>query len=121
MNRSGVFPLRCALLGLFGVMALCGACGFSSDHGSSNAGPTSAKPQAIAPLSADDVSILFPAPTQAADFANLIAVSDLTTSDPAVSTKRDPVWSDAVFQQFVGLAASQFAQVTEANARIELP
>jgi mono/diheme cytochrome c family protein len=121
MNCSGVFPLRCALLGLAGVLALCGTCGFSSDHGSWNAGPTSAKPQAISPLSADDVSILFPPPTQAADFANLIAVNDLTTPDPADSTKRDPVWSDAVFQQFVGLAASQFAQVTEANARIELP
>ncbi|HEY0701231.1 MAG TPA: hypothetical protein VGD60_00545 [Candidatus Acidoferrales bacterium] len=121
MNRSGVFPFRCVRLALAGVLALCGGCGSSSHHASSNDGPTSAKPPAIAPLSADDVSILFPAPTQASDFANLIAVSDLTTTDPADSTKRDPVWSDAIFQQFIGLAASQFAQVPEANARIQLP
>jgi mono/diheme cytochrome c family protein len=79
------------------------------------------KSQAFAPLSADDVSILFPAPTRAADFANLIAVSDLTTPDPADSTKRDPVWSDAAFRQFLELAGSQFAQVSEANTRIGLP
>jgi hypothetical protein len=75
----------------------------------------------VPPLSADDVSILFPAPTRAGDFANLIAVRDLTTPNPQDPTKRDPVWPDAVFQQFLGIAASQKAQVAGTQVRIGLP
>jgi hypothetical protein len=77
--------------------------------------------RAIGPLSADDVSILFPAPTRADDFANLIAVRDLTTPNPQDPTKRDPVWPDAVFQQFLGIAASPEAQVAGTQIRIGLP
>src|SRR5271165_6554772 len=65
-----------------------------------------AETQAAGPLSADDVSWLFPAPAQAGDFAKLIAVRDLTTANPQDSTKRDPVWPDAAFQQFLAIAAS---------------
>lgn len=118
MDRSGIFSLRFPRLGVIAILAACGACGCSSHPGRSS--DETSKSQAIAPLSADDVSILFPAPTKAADFANLIAVSDLTTPDPTDSTKRDPVWPDAVFQQFLGLAASQ-SQVANTTTRIGLP
>jgi hypothetical protein len=73
-----------------------------------------------APLSADDVSWLFPPPVTAADFARIISMRDLTapnTQDPA---RREPVWSDAAFQQFLGIAASPAAQVS-GSARIGLP
>jgi hypothetical protein len=72
------------------------------------------------PLSADDVSWLFPAPTGVADLDKLISVGDLTAAnqDP---TKRDPIWSDTVFQRFLGIAASDRAQVAGTHVRIGLP
>jgi hypothetical protein len=77
---------------------------------------TSATTQAqpIAPLSANDVSWLFPAPTTTADLANLIAVKDITVSG-------GPVWTDAVFQQFIGIANSSFTQVAGTTSQISLP
>lgn len=72
------------------------------------------------PLSADDVSLLFPAPTKAADLANLIAISDLTVPNPQDPTKRDRVWSDAIFKQFVGIASSPAGAVS-ATDKIGLP
>jgi hypothetical protein len=73
------------------------------------------------PLSANDVSWLFPPPTKVADLDKLIAVRDLTTQNPQDSTKGDPVWTDAVFRQFVGIAASPAAQVAGTQNRIGLP
>ena len=67
--------------------------------------------QADAPLSSDDVSILFPAPKSAADFANLIAVRDITTPNPQDTSKRDPVWSDSAFQQFMTIVNGPAAAV----------
>jgi hypothetical protein len=67
------------------------------------------------------VSLLFPAPTRPEDFAKLIAVRDLTTQDPRDPAKRDPVWPDAAFQQFVAIAASTAAQVASTQSRIGLP
>jgi hypothetical protein len=64
------------------------------------------------PLSADDVSWLFPAPTKTADLANLISMADLSVPNAQDPTKRDRVWSDAIFQQFLGIAASPAANVT---------
>src|ERR1700734_327688 len=77
---------------------------------------TSATTQAqpIAPLSANDVSWLFPAPTTTADLANLIAVKDITVSG-------GPVWTDAVFQQFVAIADSPTTQVAGTSNQISLP
>jgi hypothetical protein len=73
------------------------------------------------PLSANDVSWLFPAPKQAEDFAKLIAVRDLTAPNPQDPTKRDRVWSDAAFQQFIGIAASPASAVAGTPNRIGLP
>src|SRR5271155_119374 len=83
------------------------------------AGNSVAQIQPSAPLSADDVSILFPAPKTAADFANLIGVRDITTSNPQDATKRDPVWSDSAFQQFINIVSSSNASV--GTAQISLP
>jgi hypothetical protein len=71
------------------------------------------------PLSADDVSWLFPAPTKAADLANLISMGDLTVPNPQDPSKRDLVWSDQIFQQFLAIAASPAASV--AGHQIGLP
>lgn len=73
------------------------------------------------PLSANDVSWLFPPPTRAEDFAKLIAVGDIAAPNSQDPTKRDPVWSDAVFQQFIGIAASPAGAVAGTTNRIGLP
>jgi hypothetical protein len=80
-----------------------------------------AQTQAVQPLSANDVSWLFPAPTRAEDFANLISMGDLTTPNPQDPTKRDPVWSPAAFGQFLAIAASPAALVAGTQDRIGLP
>lgn len=124
MDCSGITSFRYLRLGLVGLLVAGGMLGSSCRHGHNAVGAGSAVPaqtQTIPPLSADDVSILFPAPTRAGDFANLIAVRDLTTPNPQDPTKRDPVWPDAVFQQFLGIAASPEAQVAGTQVRIGLP
>jgi hypothetical protein len=73
------------------------------------------------PLSANDVSWLFPAPKRAEDFAKLIAMSDLAAQNPQDPTKRDRIWSDAAFQQFIGTAASPAASIAGTANRIGLP
>lgn len=67
------------------------------------------------PLSADDVSWLFPAPTKESDLVNLIAMSDLTVPNPQDPTKRDRVWSDAAFQRFITIAESSAGSVTDSD------
>jgi hypothetical protein len=54
----------------------------------------------LKPLSANDVSILFPPPRAAADMANLIALSDL--AGPSGSPQR--LWSDQDFARFLANA-----------------
>ena len=61
------------------------------------AGVAPSSPAAVT-FSSDDVSWLFPAPTQAQDFGTLIAVKDLTAPDPADATKSISLWP--VFEQF---------------------
>lgn len=56
------------------------------------------------PLSADDVSWLFPAPVTASDMGSLIAIKDVTAPDPQNPSQRVPVWSDSAFSQFLGIA-----------------
>src|SRR5271154_6575776 len=117
MNRSGSNYLRFARLALIGSLIVCGVSGWAC-----KSKPQLAPAPAVQPLSANDVSWLFPAPTQAADFANLIAVRDITTPNPQDPTKRDPVWSDAAFKQFLDIVDSQFSQVVAGTqAKITLP
>jgi hypothetical protein len=120
MNRSQIFSSHCLRLGLIGILLAGGGCAGSHKHGHAGAeGPLPA--QSVAPLSANDVSWLFPAPTRAEDFAKLIAVRDLSTQNPHDPAKRDPVWPDAAFQQFLAIAASPAAQVANTQSRIGLP
>jgi len=108
MNRSGRFSLRCLRLGLIGTLIVCGVGGWACK---SKPQPAPTPAQGVQSLSANDVSWLFPAPTQAADLANLIAVRDITTQNPQDPTKHDPVWPDAVFQRFVAIVDSPAVQV----------
>ena len=127
MNRAGTLSLWLftpALAGILAVSSLSCA-GNRTTPGGPDAAYTgnSQPPQtaALAPLSADDVSWLFPPPTRAEDFGKLIAVRDLTAPNPQDPTKRDPVWPAAVFQQFIAIANSAAAQVAGTQARIGLP
>jgi hypothetical protein len=122
MNSSGVFSFRRLRLGLIGILLACATYGGSSGYGCSDTRACralSTHAQATPPLSADDVSWLFPAPTRAEDFAKLIAVRDLTTQNAQDPTKRDLVWPYTVFQQFLAITASPAAQV--AGTQIALP
>jgi hypothetical protein len=122
MDGSGVSSPKYLRLAVLTISAACAACGGSSHKEQANGGAAAAVPGApIAPLSADDVSVLFPAPTRAEDFAKLIAVADLTTQNSQDPSKHDRVWPDAAFQQFLAIAASPAAQVAGTQARIGLP
>jgi hypothetical protein len=124
MTSYGITSFRYLRLGLIGILVAGGAAGCSprqarTEGGAGGAGPT--QTQAIPPLSANDVSLLFPAPTRAEDFDKLIAVRDLTTQNLQDPAKRDPVWPDAVFQQFVAIANGPQTQVAGTQSRIGLP
>src|SRR6266576_1406333 len=124
MDSSGIFSFRYLRLGLMGmgILVAGGACACSLRHGHAVAGGVvPAQTQAIPPLSAEDVSWLFPAPTRAEDFAKLLAVHDLTTQNAQDPTKRDLVWPSAVFQRFLAIAASPAAQVANTQNHIVLP
>ncbi|HXZ12418.1 MAG TPA: hypothetical protein VEG64_08490 [Candidatus Sulfotelmatobacter sp.] len=111
-------------LGWIALLVACGMFACTNKGGNAKKGSPGAAPaqgQVIAPLSADDVSILFPAPAGAEDFTKLIAVRDITTSNGQDSSKRDPVWPDSAFRDFVSIAASQEAQVAGTQSRIGLP
>jgi len=102
------------------VILASAACNkMSSGNNSRAQAPTAASPSA--PLSVNDVSWLFPPPTRAADFANLIAVGDITTPNPQDPTKRDSVWPDSVFQQFLDIVSGTHAKVDGTNVQISLP
>jgi hypothetical protein len=124
MNRSGAFSRECMRVGLIGILLAGSGCAGllqQGDPGTTTAVSAPRPPIAIQPLSANDVSWLFPPPTKAEDFAKVIAVRDLTTPDPQDPTKRDPVWPDAAFQQFLAIAASAATQVDGTPSRIGLP
>jgi len=125
----------CALLAVLLVASQCehlpnasgdqGKNGPQSGSQTSNAGaatpPVVPPPHAPSPpLAADDVSWLFPAPVAAADMDNVIAIKDVTSPDTQDPTKRDPVWSDSAFGQFLSLADGP-AGVVDPSNRIGLP
>jgi hypothetical protein len=109
----------------FGIVLLviavtCGVCKQTTQP-QANSAPGTPPAADSRELSADDVSLLFPAPVTAADMSNVIAVGDLTAPNPQDSSKRAPVWPAAAFQQFVGTANSKFSQVAGTQAQIGLP
>src|ERR1700681_1489074 len=121
MDSFGMFSLRYLRLGLIGILIAGGARGGSFRHGHTDgeAGSTvPAQMQAVPPLSANDVSWLFPVPTRAEDFGELIAVRDLTAKNAQDETKRDLVWPYAVFQQFLVIADGPAAQVAGTQTKI---
>jgi hypothetical protein len=120
VDGSRIFSFVRVRLGLTGILIVAFVCSASFWHGHAGAtGVPSA--QVIPPVSANDVSFLFPAPTRAEDFAKLIAVRDLTTQNPQDPTKRDLVWPYAVFQRFIEIANGPAAQVAGSQSRIDLP
>jgi hypothetical protein len=123
MNTSAVYSSRYLKLVLLGIAAICCGCGRTSQRHADAASGSSLSSQtpANAPLSANDISWLFPVPTRAEDFNNLIAVRDITTPNPQDPTKRDPVWTDATFQQFIAIVNSTKTQVAGTQAQISLP
>src|ERR1700722_2231336 len=118
MDSSGIFSFRYLQLGLIGILLVGGAWAGSLPYRQADAGPRDAV-SAQTPLSADDVSLLFPAPTREEDFAKLIAVRDLTTPGPDPS-KRDVVWTNAVFKQFIAIANGAQGQVAGTTSHIGL-
>ncbi|WP_137930676.1 hypothetical protein [Mesorhizobium comanense] len=92
-----------------GTMAFAAILGFTSPAAVADA------PAALHPL---DVSILFPAPKDAADLANFISVADLADAGGA------PLVPDPLFQEFLAIAASDAGQVAVPGgtpAQIGLP
>src|SRR5277367_4960309 len=119
MHTSGIFWLRYARVGFVGALIVCCVGGWACK---SKPQPSPTPAPTVQTLSANDVSWLFPVPTKAADLASLIAVRDITTPNPQDPTKRDPVWSDAAFKQFLDIVDSQFSQVVAGTqAKITLP
>jgi mono/diheme cytochrome c family protein len=121
MFSSAITFQRYLTVAVLGAMLVCGAAceKKSSEENSAPAAPV-AQMQANAPLSANDLSWLFPVPTRAADFANLIAVRDIVTPNAQDPNKHDPVWPDSAFQQYMSIVNGPQAQAG-ANAQISLP
>lgn len=93
------------------------------DTPKNNGGGTAPNPPTapVAPLSANDVSWLFPPPASASDMASVIAIKDVTSPDPQNPAQRDPVWSPAAFQNFLSIANGSAGAVSGSSARIGLP
>ena len=121
MNISAVHTSRYLKLALLGILLATAACKNKQIRENSVSAATVSQIQPNAPLSANDVSWLFPVPTRAADFANLIAVRDVTTPNLQDPAKRDPIWSDSAFKQFLTIVESTAAQVAGTPAKIILP
>ncbi|MGR9235056.1 hypothetical protein ACU8NU_26250 (plasmid) [Rhizobium leguminosarum] len=66
--------------------------------------PTNA--QTVAPITANDVSILFPLP-KGGDWSNFISIADLTDSDG------NRLFSDAAFAQFIAVAESADSKIID--------
>jgi hypothetical protein len=114
MHSSG--QKRCRLIrpAGIGLAVLLGA-------GSIGGLPADARTLTVAPLAANDVSWLFPAPAKSEDLTALISIADVTSADKQDPTKRDPVLTDAVFQRFLAIADGDPGSVAGTSNRIGLP
>ena len=116
MNRVTTLTLTTTAL-LCLVASVAGdPAGFLQRIGAQAVSAALAEP-AVEPLSANDVSWLFKPPKEGADLANLISMRDLTV----LNWKRDPVWSDHAFHQFLTIAAGPAGSVPGTMHRIDLP
>jgi hypothetical protein len=124
MDASSKCSAKGLILGVVGILLAYAALGGTAYHAYARTiahGVVHSQMKGTQPLSANDVSWLFPAPTRAEDFAKLIAVRDLTSQNLQDPTKRDLVWPYAVFQRFLALAASPAAQIAGTPIQIGLP
>jgi hypothetical protein len=121
MNRVTVLSLTTAALlvvgGSTGLVQRSGlqtiSAALSATLGQTD-GQTDGQTQQIEPLSANDISWLFPAPANDMDLAKLISMRDLTAGD-------GPVWSEDIFHQFLTIAAGPAGSVEGTTHRIGLP
>ncbi len=104
---------------LFALGAALLICPLSAPLATGAEKQATAKPAQAAPLSADDVSWLFPAPRTAKDLENTIAIADLTAPDPKDASKRASIWPAAAFEQFIANANGPATQI--GSHRIKLP
>ncbi len=81
-------------------------------------GSTPAEAQTPRPLAANDVSILFPMPSNEADLDNLISLSTLSGPTGPQSAR---LWSDADFTRILAIAESNAGKVDGTNRQIRLP
>jgi hypothetical protein len=113
MNRVTVLSLTAAAL-----LVVSDPIGFLERTGlqtiSAALGQTPQETPQVEPLSANDISWLFPAPANKADLAKLISMGDLTASD-------GPVWAEDVFHEFLTIASGSAGSVEGTTHRIGLP
>ena len=110
MNRVGILVLTVSA-------SLCLAVSVRGDPaGPARAGtePTGTAGAQARPLSANDISWLFPAPASEADLAALISMGELAASD-------GPVWTEDVFHHFLAIAGGPAGSVEGTMHRIQLP
>jgi hypothetical protein len=121
MDGARLLSCRRIRVGLATFLVACCACACWLQQRHVEAAQAPIPPQTNLQLSADDVSLLFPAPTREEDFAKLIAVRDLTTQDLADPSKHDAVWTNAVFKQFIAVANGASGQVAGTTSQIGIP
>src|ERR1035438_5009528 len=119
MNCSGLHSFTHLRIALIAVLVIVGGSHVGGRPGAGAVGVAFAQTPAMLPLWPNDVSVLFPIPKRAADFANLISIADLTSLNPHDPTKRDPAWPSSAFKRFLELATSPVAQV--GGSQITLP
>jgi hypothetical protein len=107
---------RVGILFVTASAALCLAAGLAGDPGgrllgAEPASAANAQTSPVEPLSANDVSWLFPAPARLSD---LISMGDLKAHG-------NPVWSDAAFREFLAIATGPAGRVAGTDQRIHLP
>jgi hypothetical protein len=110
MNRVGILFIT-ASASLCLATGVCGDPAGSARAGAEPASAAGAQATAVQPLSPNDVSWLFPAPTRLDD---LISMDDLKAHG-------NSVWSDAAFGQFLAIATGPAGRVAGTDQRIHLP
>jgi hypothetical protein len=93
--------LNLLALAAFGSFLLHWPTALVGDARAEEATTTAPAAASEAPLNPRDVSWLFPAPRDQNDLANLISISELMAPSAADSSKREQIWPDEAFMQFI--------------------